>query len=163
MTGWGRLTLEKSRPEVNRRWTDEEQAHGERGLKHRAADEARRVPIPPELVAILRNHVDTFKVAPDGRIFSSDRGHPVASTAISDVWAEARTLALTPAQVASPLARRPYDLRHAAVSLWLPATQTDGQPTLTHLPVRSTTQGVSRRGARRVPIPAQLVAILSAF
>ncbi|GAA5086080.1 hypothetical protein GCM10023259_098850 [Thermocatellispora tengchongensis] len=28
-------------------------------------------------------------------------------------------LALTPAQVASPLARRPYDLRHAAVSLWL--------------------------------------------
>lgn len=28
-------------------------------------------------------------------------------------------LALTPAQVASPLARRPYELRHAAVSLWL--------------------------------------------
>jgi integrase len=25
----------------------------------------------------------------------------------------------TPAQVASSLARRPYDLRHAAVSLWL--------------------------------------------
>jgi integrase len=51
----------------------------------------------------------------------------VASTAISDVWAEARTLALTPAQVVSPLAGRPYDLRHAAVSLWLnarvPATQ----------------------------------------
>jgi integrase len=34
---------------------------------------------------------------------------------------------LTPAQQRSPLARRPYDLRHAAVSLWLnagePATQ----------------------------------------
>jgi integrase len=79
------------------------------------------VPIPPELVAILRAHIDTFGVAPDGRIFSSDRSHPVASTAISDVWAEARTLALTPAQVASPLAGRPYDLRHAAVSLWLAA------------------------------------------
>jgi len=26
-----------------------------------------------------------------------------------------------PAQGASPLARRPYDLRHAAVSLWLSA------------------------------------------
>ncbi|MGW2145367.1 hypothetical protein ACWCOT_13750 [Nonomuraea bangladeshensis] len=26
-----------------------------------------------------------------------------------------------PAQVASPLAKRPYDLRHAAVSLWLNA------------------------------------------
>jgi integrase len=120
-TGWGRLTLEKSRPEVNRRWTDSNSAHDERGLKHRAADETRRVPIPPELVVILRAHVETFGVAPDGRIFSSDRGHPVASTAISDVWAEARTLALTPAQVASPLAGRPYDLRHAAVSLWLTA------------------------------------------
>jgi integrase len=119
--GWGRLTLEKSRPEVNRRWTDSHSAHDERGLKHRAADETRRVPIPPELVAILRAHTDTFGVAPDGRIFSSDRGHPVASTAISDVWAEARTLALTPEQVASPLAGRPYDLRHAAVSLWLAA------------------------------------------
>jgi integrase len=120
-SGWGRLTLEKSRPEVNRRWADSSTAHGERGLKHRAHDETRRVPIPPELVAILRAHIDTFGVAADGRIFSSDRGHPVASTAISDVWAEARTLALTPEQVASPLAGRPYDLRHAAVSLWLAA------------------------------------------
>jgi len=120
-TGWGRLTLEKSRPEVNRRWTDTASAHDERGLKHRPATETRQVPIPPELVAILGDHITTFGIASDGRIFSSDRGHPVASTAISDVWAEARTVALTPGQVASPLAGRPYDLRHAAVSLWLNA------------------------------------------
>jgi integrase len=69
----------------------------------------------------LRQHIDTFGIESDGRIFSSDRGGPVASTAISDVWAEARTLALAPAQVASLLARRPYDLRHAAVSLRLSA------------------------------------------
>ena len=30
-TGWGRLTLEKSRPEVNRRWTDNDSPHDERG------------------------------------------------------------------------------------------------------------------------------------
>jgi integrase len=120
-SGWGRLTLEKSRPEVNRRWTDTGSAHGERGLKHRVAEETRRVPMPPELVAILRTHIATFGTAPDGRVFASDRGQPVASTAISDVWAEARILALTPAQVASPLAGRRYDLRHAAVSLWLAA------------------------------------------
>ncbi len=54
-------------------------------------------------------------------MFSSERGRVVASTAISDVWAEARTRALTPEQVASPLVGRPYDLRHAAVSLWLNA------------------------------------------
>jgi integrase len=125
--GWGSLTLEKSRPEVSRRWTDTNSAHDERGLKHRPVTQTRRVPIPPELVAILRQHIETFGVASDGRIFASERGHVVASTAISDVWAQARTLALTPAQVASPLAGRPYDLRHAAVSLWLnagvPATE----------------------------------------
>src|SRR5258708_14495231 len=120
-TGWGRLTLETSRPEVNRRWTDTASAHEERGLKHRPAQESRRVSIPPELVGILRAHVGAFGVVADGRIFSSERGHVIASTAISDVWAEARTLALTPEQVASPLAVRPYDLRHAAVSLWLNA------------------------------------------
>jgi integrase len=41
--------------------------------------------------------------------------------------APARAKALTPAQHRSPLGRRPYDLRHAAVSLWLnsgvPATE----------------------------------------
>jgi len=118
---WGSLTLEKSRPEVNRRWTDTASAHEERGLKHRPAQESRRVPIPPELVQILRAYIANFGVAPDGRIFSSERGHVIASTAISDVWAAARILALTPEQVASPLAGRPYGLCHAAVSLWLNA------------------------------------------
>ena len=35
--------------------------------------------------------------------------------------APCRAVALTPVQVTSPLAGRPYDLRHAAVSLWLAA------------------------------------------
>ena len=43
------------------------------------------------------------------------------------MWAEARKKALTEAQCRSPLGRRPYDLRHAGVSLWLnagvPATE----------------------------------------
>jgi integrase len=45
----------------------------------------------------------------------------------AEVWTEARKQALTSAQQRSPLGRRPYDLRHAAVSLWLnsgvPATE----------------------------------------
>ena len=45
----------------------------------------------------------------------------------NEVCDEARREALTPAQYRSPLGRRPYDLRHAAVSLWLnsglPATE----------------------------------------
>jgi hypothetical protein len=70
-------------------------AHEERGLKHRPAQETRRVPIPPELAGILRDHVETFGVTADGRMFSSERGKVVASTTISDVWAKARTRALT--------------------------------------------------------------------
>ncbi|GAA3125657.1 hypothetical protein [Streptosporangium carneum] len=42
-------------------------------------------------------------------------------------WAAARAKALPPAEAASPLAKRVYDLRHACVSTWLnagvPATQ----------------------------------------
>jgi integrase len=37
------------------------------------------------------------------------------------VWAKTRGLALTEAQAASAFARRPYDLRHGAASLWLNA------------------------------------------
>ncbi len=48
------------------------------------------------------------------------------NSAYSADWAAARA-AVTPAEHASPLARRPYDRRHAAVSLWLnsgvPATE----------------------------------------
>jgi integrase len=71
-------------------WTDHGTARQERGLKHRAAHETRTIPIPPELVKLLRAHVKRYGTTTDGWIFS-------------------------------------YDLRHAAVSLWLnsgvPATE----------------------------------------
>jgi integrase len=35
------------------------------------------------------------------------------------VWASARERVFTAEVVAGPLAKRPYDLRHAAVSTWL--------------------------------------------
>ncbi len=120
-TGRGRLLVDVSRPKVNTRWTDSGDAHEERGLKHRGRDDVRPVLIPPVLVKILRQRIEEFGVGPDGRIFRSERGGVVASTAYKEVWQEARKLAFTPAQVASPLARRPYDLRCAAVSLWLNA------------------------------------------
>ncbi|TWJ24223.1 tyrosine-type recombinase/integrase [Micromonospora endolithica] len=118
-TGWGRLTLVDNRPQAGKRWTDSGEVHDRRGLKHRAVAESRVVPVPPELVGILRRHVDRFGVAEDGRLFRSSKGNVVAASTYSRVWKAARKLALTPVQVASPLAGRPYDLRHAAVSLWL--------------------------------------------
>ena len=113
-------------PETNRRWTNTGTAHEERGLKHRPTTATRRVPIPPELVTLLRDHLAEFGTAPDGRLFHTRRGG-VLTSGYTDTWAAARTLALTPDQVLSPLANRPYALRHAAVSLWLnagvPATE----------------------------------------
>lgn len=117
--GWGHLTLTASSPEANRRWSDTDDAHERRALKHRARAATRHVPIPPELVAILHEHLAEFGTSPDGRVFHTRRGGVIGSTSYADAWAKARALALTPDQVLSPLARRPYDLRHAAVSLWL--------------------------------------------
>ncbi len=118
--GWGCFNLARSSPESNRRWTDSGVAHEERGLKHRSAADVRRVPIPPELVQMLRQHIEEFGTAQDGRLFHTRRGG-VIGKAYSDAFGAARTLAFTPAQVLSPLADRPYALRHAAVSLWLNA------------------------------------------
>jgi integrase len=65
--------------------------------------------------------------APDGRLFRGLHGGPLSESVYDRWWKLARERALTPAQVTSPLARRPYDLRHAAASLWLnagvPATE----------------------------------------
>ncbi|MGA4995130.1 site-specific integrase [Nonomuraea bangladeshensis] len=106
-TRWGRILVDVSRPEVNVRWTDTGDAHEERGPKHRGRDDVHPAPIPPKLVRILRQHIEEFSVAEDGRLFRSERDGAVASTAYTEVWQEARKVALTPAQFASPLARRP--------------------------------------------------------
>ncbi len=118
-TGWGTALLNRTRPSVGKQWTDSGETHDDRGLKNRPAEEVRLVPIPPQLVAILRQHLDTFGTAEDGRLFTNERGGVVGSSTYYRVWQEARALALPPAAVASPLAARPYDLRHSALSTWL--------------------------------------------
>ncbi|UXY37839.1 tyrosine-type recombinase/integrase [Streptomyces albidocamelliae] len=118
-TGWGTVLLNRTRPSVGKQWTDSGETHDDRGLKNRPAEEVRIVPIPPQLVAILRQHLDTFGTAEDGRLFTNERGGVVGSSTYYRVWQEARALALPPTVVASPLAARPYDLRHSALSTWL--------------------------------------------
>ncbi|MGL5825318.1 MAG: hypothetical protein ACRCYU_10955, partial [Nocardioides sp.] len=46
---------------------------------------------------------------------------PISGIVYRRVWDRARRIALTAEQEGSLLARRPYDLRHAAVSTWLNA------------------------------------------
>ncbi|MEU2085398.1 tyrosine-type recombinase/integrase [Streptomyces albus] len=119
--GWGRFILHNTRPTVGKRWTGTGKVHDHRGLKNRSQDEVRPVPVPPQLVRIVRQHVEEFGTAEDGRLFSNERGGVIGSSSYSRTWEEARALALTPEQVASPLAGTPYDLRHAALSSWLNA------------------------------------------
>jgi integrase len=125
--GWGRIVLSASASLAGRAWTDAGTARQERGLKHRAANETRTIPIPPVLVRLLRAHIKRFGTTLDGRVFQTARGGILQDSSYNEVWDKARKAALTPAQYKSPLGRRPYDLRHAAVSLWLnsgvPATE----------------------------------------
>lgn len=125
--GWGELMIERSTPEAGSAWTDSGRRREERELKHRAVGETRNVPCPPSLTALLRAHLDEFGTTTDGRLFHGVRGDDLPAGTYSRVWQAARKKALTPDEVVSPLARRPYDLRHAAVSTWLnagvPSTQ----------------------------------------
>lgn len=125
--GWGELLLEASTPEAGASWTDNGRRREERQLKHRARGETRHVPSPPELTALLREHLERFGTDARGLLFRGVRGGELAESTYCRVWRKAREGALTADEVASPLARRPYDLRHAAVSTWLnagvPSTQ----------------------------------------
>lgn len=131
-SGWGELLLLGSTQQAGSAWTDSGRANEDRGLKHRAVRDTRAVPAHPELVAILRRHLERFEPSPDGRLFVSRSGpggrllsapfsRPLPMGTVYRAWQMARRTALTPEQVASPLARRPYDLRHACLSTWLNA------------------------------------------
>ncbi|WP_030615518.1 tyrosine-type recombinase/integrase [Streptomyces sclerotialus] len=118
-TGWGSLLLSGSSPRAGSSWTDDGKSYDERGLKRRARTATRDVPIPPELVKLLRDHLARYGTAPDGRLFRAARGGVLLTKEYAEVWKEARKAALSEQQVKTPLADVPYSLRHAGVSLWL--------------------------------------------
>ncbi|MFJ2020928.1 tyrosine-type recombinase/integrase [Streptomyces nodosus] len=119
--GWGTLTLKETRPVSGKKWTDSGKRHDKRGLKSREAKTDRPVPIPPPLVAMLREHIREFGTAKDGRVFANERGDVLGTSSYWRVWQEARPIAFPPDKVESPLAHRPYDLRHTCITNWLNA------------------------------------------
>jgi integrase len=120
-TGWGLLLLTGNAPRVGSQWTDSGTTHDERHLKHRAKKTTRPVPVPPELVRLIRAHLGRFGTSPDGRLFRGARGAMLSESSYGRIWRQAREKALTSAQARSPLAARPYDLRHSGVTLQLNA------------------------------------------
>ena len=71
---------------------------------------------------MLRRHLDDHGTAPDGRLFRGTRGGMLSESVYGRAWHAARLAALGPELAATALAHRPYDLRHAALSLWLNAS-----------------------------------------
>ena len=130
--GWGELLLTGSHQEAGASWTDSGEASEERQLKHRSTKDTRVVPAHPELVRTLRRHLDEFGTCVGGRLFVTRTGragvplaapycNPMSLGTAYRVWHKARKAALPAELVDSPLARRPYDLRHACLSTWLNA------------------------------------------
>jgi integrase len=116
---WGELHIRSATPDAGGEWTDDGSARDKRQLKHRAEGDSRIVPTHPELTKILREHLAQFGTNPDGRLFGGVRGGELPTITYRRAWIKARQVALTAAEQASPLARRPYDLRHACLSTWL--------------------------------------------
>jgi integrase len=116
---WGELHLRGATPDAGSEWTDDGSPRERRQLKHRAEGDTRIVPTHPELTTILRDHLANLDPADSGRLFAGVRGGELPTITYRRAWIKARQLALTPAEQASPLARRPYDLRHACLSTWL--------------------------------------------
>jgi integrase len=108
---WGELHLRGATPDAGSEWTDDGSPRERRQLKHRAEGDARIVPTHPELTRLLREHLASFGLAEDGRLFAGVRGGELPTITYRRAWAKARQVVLTTAEQASPLARRPYDLR----------------------------------------------------
>jgi integrase len=130
--GWGSVLLHTTAQLAGSAWTDGSQATEQRPLKHRGTDDTRSVPLNPAAVKILRRHLDCWECGPRGHLFvarTGKAGKPLSAPYTSLVsletlgrtWSRARQAAFTAEQAAGPLARRPYDLRHARLTWWLNA------------------------------------------
>jgi integrase len=120
--GRGTILLSTACPRTATAWTSTGTPYEPRGLKHRPHGAIRVIPIPPVLTSMLHRHLADHGTAPDGRLFRGTRGGPLSESVYGRAWHTARRTALGPDLAATPLAQRPYDLRHAALSLWLNAT-----------------------------------------
>jgi hypothetical protein len=107
-------------PETGAYWSETGARRDRRALKHRDKGDTRPVPCPPQLTAVLHEHLREVGTDAEGFLFRGIRETgQLAESTYSRAWRNARKIALSPDEYASPLARRAYHLRHAAVSTWL--------------------------------------------
>jgi integrase len=125
--GHGWVTVRRTRRRIAAQWLTPEEDLEWGPLKGRHVGESRRVPIPADLVKLLRFHIEYFCGPRDrSTLVFSRNGAPLDSSIFfNDVWIPARTSLLSAItsvdeEAAQSLSGvRPHDLRHAACSLWL--------------------------------------------
>jgi integrase len=124
---WGWVTVDRTRRMgVTARWLDADEDPDEGPLKARSAGDARRAPLAPELVSLLRAHVSLFRHPATDLLFVDTEGTAWDPDAHwEQVWIPTRA-AMFPVSDKSVRGRklaqlRRHDLRHAACSAWLNA------------------------------------------
>ena len=65
-------------------------------------------------MTLLREHLATFRT--DRLVFRSEQGNPIQQSTWWQVWRKVRKASLSPAEIETPLMRRPYDLRHSGIT-----------------------------------------------
>lgn len=116
--GWGLARLRGATTSPGQRYTADGATREEKGLKHRATDAIREVPIPPQLVEVLREHLAHFEPL-SGRVFSNAEGRPVTAHNYGKVWRRERDKLWPPSHPCSTATT--YDLRHTAATVMLQA------------------------------------------
>jgi hypothetical protein len=109
------------------------------------------------LTQILRDHIENYGTGSDGRLFSGVHNNGrLGSSMYGRVRAKARAATFAPDVVNSPLAKRPYDLRHACVSSGSPRgwSRPESPPgRATAWPSCSANTPSSSTTAKRTPAP----------
>jgi hypothetical protein len=65
---------------------------------------------------LLRRHLADHAITPGGLLFRGVRGGLLSESVYGRTWHAARAIALGPSLSATPLARRPYDLRQGSAN-----------------------------------------------
>lgn len=117
--GWGIARLRGALTTPGPKFTTDGRAVEEKGLKQRAENETRVVPLPPVLVDMLRWHIEIQDRAESDRLFVNSKGNTLSKDNWGKPWRDQRTKRWPPGHVLASATT--YDLRHTAATMMLRA------------------------------------------
>jgi integrase len=88
--GWGGLQAAGASVEVGSRWTDSGERNDQKGLKWRRNGNIRNVPVPPELVGILKKYVEEKNLTGNDLLFVGPKGGALSLSTMDDYWRRTR-------------------------------------------------------------------------